>query len=221
MEHETARRGYSDREERLAHAYLTAKETVIRSGFGCEIDWQENQTIASVTESEFLGEAAWVILSAGFRESVVRAKFPAISRAFLGWVAASVILRHRKYCRERALRIFASRRKISAILGVVETVDWAGFGEVKRLLMVDPIRFIRTLPFMGEATSYHLAKNLGVPVVKPDRHLLRVAVATGFGSPGEMCERITAVVGDKPSVVDLVIWRYATLNADYVRLFQS
>lgn len=212
---------YGEREERLAHAYLTAKETILSYGYGPEIDWQEKQGLENVNESEFLREAAWVIISAGFRESIVRAKFSRLSAAFFDWAGASPIVKRRAHCRAQALRVFASSRKIGAILRVAEVVNRIGFVKLKCALIEDPIGLIRTLPFMGPATSLHLAKNLGVPVVKPDRHLLRVAHITGYTSPQEMCEIISMVVGDKPSVVDLVIWRYSTIDRHYLELFRG
>ena len=81
------------------------------------------------------------------------------------------------------------------------------------------VEFIQTLPFMGPATSYHLAKNIGLDVVKPDRHLLRMAAAVGYDSPSLLCEDIAASVGDRVSVVDVVLWRFATLNSNYTDYF--
>ena len=78
----------------LAAAYMTAKERVIQSGFAHEIDWQHNVALESITESSFLREAAWVILSAGMREQVIRDKFPAISTAFRHWARAADIVLH-------------------------------------------------------------------------------------------------------------------------------
>ena len=80
---------------------------------------------------------------------------------------------------------------------------------------------IRCLPFMGPATSYHLAKNLGLDVVKPDRHLLRITDVTGYQSPYEMCCDIAKVTSDKLSVIDLVIWRFATIQRQYLDHFSG
>ena len=66
----------------MAERYLEAKETIIDLGFAEEIDWQENLDFSKIWESDFLREMAWVILSSGLREAVIRNKFPEISRAF-------------------------------------------------------------------------------------------------------------------------------------------
>ncbi len=70
------------------------------------------------------------------------------------------------------------------------------------------IDFIRTLQFMGPATSYHLAKNIGLDVVKPDRHLVRIAESAGGFSPNDFCEMIAQQTGDKVSVIDIVPARF-------------
>jgi hypothetical protein len=56
----------------LAVLYLTAKERVIEAGFADEIDWQEKVSLEDLDESTFLRESAWVVLSSGFRETVLR-----------------------------------------------------------------------------------------------------------------------------------------------------
>ena len=54
-------------------------------------------------------------------------------------------------------------------------------------------------------------KNLGFDVVKPDRHLLRLASSLGFDSPEELCAEIAYEFGEPAAVVDIVLWRYCTL----------
>lgn len=203
----------------LALAYLTAKEIVIESGFADEIDWQYSRVFGSTDESMFLREGAWVILSAGMRETVIRSKFEGITRAFLDWRSAEEIVRRRHHCESRALTIFANLRKIDAIIRFAEIVAQEGFSQIKKAVEERGVETIRRFPFMGPATSYHLAKNLGLDVVKPDRHLLRVAAATGYTSPEEMCRKIAEVTNDRLSVIDLVIWRFATIRNNYLDHF--
>jgi hypothetical protein len=206
--------------ERLALAYLTAKRHVIDSGFAAEIDWQAEKDFERITESELLQEAAWVVLSSGFRESVVRKKFPGISAAFLNWSDANEIIRWLDRCKKAALRVFGHRRKIDAIANIVSRVAEDRFPKIKERIRHEGIAFIQEWPFMGAVTSLHLAKNLGLAVVKPDRHLMRVASTAGYPTPDQMCRTIAKVVGESLAVVDLVIWRYATIEPDYLASFQ-
>jgi len=205
----------------LVVAYLTAKESVMQSGFGSEIDWQYRIKLEAISESTFLREAAWVILSAGMREQVIRKKFPAISEAFKNWEKACFIVGHKDECRRQAMSVFGNERKIDSIIGIAEEINEDGFPMVVRLLEQKGINYLQSLPFMGPATSFHLAKNIGLSAVKPDRHLCRVAEKTGYCCPEALCKEIAKIVGDELPVIDLVIWRYANLNRDYLSLVSS
>lgn len=203
----------------IATAYMTAKETVIEQGYADEIDWQDCLKFNDIAESDFLRESAWVILSAGMNERVIRNKFPAISSAFRDWESAAIIVRNRSRCRQVALAVFRNIKKVDAILETARILAKRGFPTVKADILEHGVDSIRQFPYMGPATSFHLAKNLGLPLVKPDRHLIRVAQTAGYPSPADLCSSIAHVIGDKVQVIDLVIWRYATLNRNYRSLF--
>jgi hypothetical protein len=185
---------------------------VIDAGFADEVDWQSEIRFAHLTESSFLAEYAWVVFSSGFRESILRRKFPELRRAFLGFTSATTIAQRRAQCRRDALSIFGHQGKVTAILDLCKRVQADGFDHLRAQLELRGVEFIDELPFMGPATSYHLAKNIGLDVVKPDRHLVRIAKALGYASPYDLCVSIRDLVGDALSVIDIVIWRYATLH---------
>lgn len=205
----------------LLKVYLTAKQAVMSRGFAWEIEWQAQRHLDQVDETEFLREAAWTVLSAGFREAVVRRLFGPISEAFLGLSSASAIHANREHCRRAALRVFNHRGKINAILEIASMVHTMGFEHVHEKIQQEGVQFLQKLPYIGRITAFHLAKNLGLPVVKPDRHLQRIAAATGFRSPQELCQLISDHLGEPVQVVDVVLWRYATLFSDYVSVFTA
>lgn len=205
--------------ENLASTYLDLKKSVIIAGYSHEIDWQSGLNFESTTETDFLREAAWVVLSSGFRESIVRKHFKGISKAFLDWRSAEQINKNRKQCRKKAISVFGNRRKIEAITEIVRKVANDGMECIKSNIRSHDVEYLQEFPFIGPITSYHLAKNLGLHVVKPDRHLVRMAYMTGHDSPLEMCSKVARVVGDSLAVVDLVFWRYATLDKNYETVF--
>jgi hypothetical protein len=205
----------------LLTAYVAAKEAVIKKGFIAEIDWQDRVAFEETDETAFLRESAWVVLSSGMREIVIRKKFPQVSSAFFEWESARQIAKRSKFCQRRALLHFSHEPKIRAITSIAEYVFQEGFNNVRDGILKDGIEYLARFPYIGPATKYHLAKNIGLPAVKPDRHLLRVTQKVGYESPLSMCSDISRMVGDKISVVDLVIWRYATLHDDYLRIFPS
>jgi hypothetical protein len=207
--------------EAAAVAYLQAKRDVIGAGYEWEVAWQERASLEPITERRLLAEAGWVILSAGMSERVARKIFPSLSACFFEWESAARVLRHRNACRRRALTVLRYERKIDAMVAFCEHVDRNGHDEVGRRLRADGPVTIQGLPYLGPATSRHLAKNLGAAIAKPDRHLLRISSAAGFRSPEHLCVRVSEVVGDDPSVVDVVLWRYATLRKDYLSRFMA
>jgi len=203
----------------LRSAYATAKRAVIEAGYGPEIDWQRSLNFKDVTESDLLREHAWVVLSCGMRESVVRRKFPAISGCFENWESAEMIATRACLCRQRALAHFNHPGKIDAMIRAAETIASEGFGRLKALIARSPLRELRRLGYIGPVTVYHLAKNLGLPVCKPDRHLVRLAEAVGRGDVQALCADVSDQSGDPIPVVDIVLWRFATLYPSYVELF--
>ena len=204
----------------LIDGYLDAKEYVTQAGYGAELDWQQHRDLSSVEERDFLRELAWVVLGCGMSERVVRARFPGVTTAFCDWRSAAAIVGRRERCREEALAVFGHAGKVESILTAASIVHEVGFERVHHQVAQRGVEYLQSFHYVGPVTSFHLAKNLGLDVAKPDRHLVRVAVSAGFATPAEMCALISSVTGDKVSVVDLVIWRFATLCKEYESVFR-
>ncbi len=206
--------------DRLTDLYLSVREYIIQAGFAQEIDWQDSRSLTQLTENQFLAESAWVILSAGMREIVVRERYQGVSEAFVDWISSDVISAQRSACEEEALKVFNHLPKIQAIGSLCQKVSECGFQQILHRIEAEGVAFLQTFHFIGPVTSFHLAKNIGLDVVKPDRHLTRMAAAADL-SPEELCKDIAAMTGDKLSTIDLVLWRYATLDLDYLCRFQE
>lgn len=207
------------RSDLLVRRYLAIKHRLIAEGWGHEIDWQDRLHLNVLTEQDFLRECAWVILSSGMAERVIRAKFPQISDAFHNWKGARLIRRNAVQCRRRALKAFGHRGKIDAILQVATSVGETGFKKLKCDIAAHGPDFLESFPYVGPVTAFHLAKNIGLDVAKPDRHLVRIARITGFDCAFSLCARIAELVGDRVAVVDLVLWRFATQEPKYRQYF--
>lgn len=202
--------------DELCHAYFYAKRFVIKKGYSSEIDWQESVKISDIGEEEFLKETAWVILSSGMNEKVIHKVFPGISVAFYGWKSAKKILINQDVCYANSLSIFGHQKKIFAILKVADRIVREGFENFKKEIALKGINYLETLPYIGSITKFHLAKNIGLNYSKPDRHLERISKKLGFKDTVSLCSLIANKTNEKESVVDLVIWRYATLNNNYL-----
>lgn len=207
-------------EERLVHNYLNAKEHVIGAGYEEDITWAEDLDLDKLTESTWLQEAAWVIFNSGFRASTVRGKWSALRRAFFDFPSASVLVEYHLLCRRQALRVFGHQGKVDAVLEVARITDAEGWPAIREALREQGPKYLHRFPFIGPITCYHLARDLGLDCVKPDRHLVRIAEAAGYDTPLAMCEVVASVVGDRLGVIDMVLWRFATLQAGYEEVFR-
>jgi hypothetical protein len=205
-----------DFSERVAHAYFFAKQYVINKGYAAEIDWQNEVDYSVLTEQRFIEEMSWVIIASGLSDKVVRKVFPLIKKAMLGFQSPSLIHSRKTKCYSDAIKIFGHKGKINAILYIAEYLHGNSFEIVKDRLIEGKIEFIQTFPYMGKATAYHFAKNIGIDIAKPDRHLVRISQSLGFPNPQELCELISDRISEKVSLVDLVLWRYSTLDRNYL-----
>lgn len=193
----------------LMTRYARIRDAVLAAGYLREIEWQRSRSFCSVTESEFLCEAAWVVLCAGFRTSEVERRFAYLSLCFCDWESAHAIVERREACRSTALAGFRNVRKIDAILRIASLVDELGFVAFKGALAANPFAELQQLPFIGPVTGRHLAKNLGLGVAKPDRHLMRLANLWGYPDVDSLCARIAGLASEAIQCVDIVLWRYA------------
>lgn len=198
--------------ESAIEVYHRAKEYMREAGLCAEIEWQRSVSMRDISESQFLRESAWVVLCSGFSERTVRSKFDYISLVFCDWESANAILESAPACWISARSAIDHNGKMKAIVEIAQRISDQGFDAFRGDLMLDPISKLEALPFIGPITSWHLAKNLGLDVAKPDRHLARISERLGFMSAHTMCESLSRLVREESRVVDLVIWRYLADN---------
>jgi hypothetical protein len=202
--------------EHLAHGYFFLKNYIIKKGFADEIDWQDNLSLDTLTEQKFLEEISWVILSGGMNEKVIKKIFPTIKAYLYEFTSGKLIADNKAICYQNCITIFNHPGKINAILFAAEYLQENNFESLKYALNNDGIKYLFKFPYIGDATVFHLAKNIGMEVAKPDRHLIRIATELGYNSPHTLCADISLKISEKVSLVDLVLWRFATLDKDYL-----
>jgi endonuclease III len=198
--------------------YTFAKTIVIDEGYLDEISWQSNLRFDDLDESTFLKELAWVVLSSGMRERIVRNLFEMISECFFNWVSVERIAENEDKCFHEATKVFNNKSKISAIINAAHRIKSIGFHQLKKMIRENPIETLQEFSYIGPITVYHLAKNIGLPVAKPDRHLTRIANRAGYNEVQEFCNEISRLSGDSIQVVDIVLWRFATIESDYLNV---
>lgn len=173
--------------------YMTLKKVVIEAGYAGEVDWAGSISVCNRPEL-FLEEYIWVVINAGMREQVARKIYKKVMEVLFTDIAI--------------LDVFAHVGKAAAITKMACCYEEQF---LSYCAADDKLVFLKTLGWIGDITKYHLAKNLGVQCVKPDRHLVRIAKLFGV-KPLEMCLKISEQTGDMLTEVDQVIWRAANLG---------
>lgn len=195
--------------DELAEHYLKARDWISSSPFVRDLEWQLSSACStSVSETEFLREYAWVVLNSGFKESVVRKYFDFISLCFCDWESAVSITNSGEICIECALSVFSNRRKLEAIFQTALIIANTGFDTFIGNVQACALDQLEVLPYIGAVTKWHLAKNIGFDVAKPDRHLVRLAQQFGYTDIQLMCRDAGKQCGDTIAVADLVLWRF-------------
>lgn len=171
--------------------YKSLRREITNRGYGHEIDWAQN--VSEVSDPLFFWrEYAWVVLNSGMKNQVAAGIWQRVRPVVEGGGSASLVFGHKG--KAKAIdTVYATREQRLA----------------EYLASVDKVEHLRTLPWIGRVTCWHLAKNVGLDVAKPDRHLVRIAGSEGVA---ELCQRLAAVTGDRVATVDLVIWRAANLG---------
>lgn len=183
--------------------YKNIRQGVIDAGFGGDIKWSEG--VKSPKTAEVLArEAIFVICNSGMKWTVARPIFDRIMpilyanpRASLAVVEANV------------LTVFRHKGKVGAIAEIWRNRA-AYFCNFKST--ADKLAFCVALPWIGEITKFHLAKNLGVDCAKPDRHLQRIARHYKYTSVDALCRALAQKSGDRIATVDVVLWRAAAIG---------
>ena len=170
--------------------YYRAYKYVINAGYENEIAWCDQIRFENITIDDFFREYVWTVLNAGMREQAAR----------------SIFEKYMKTMNTNVIRHDGKRKAIEHVLDNCEMY-------YNQLLNSDnKIDWLATLPWIGQITKYHLARNIGIDAVKPDRHLVRLAEKFGYKNPFEMCEVIQKETNERLGVIDVVLWRYCNLT---------
>jgi len=164
-------------------------EAVLReTGYSDIIDWSE--AIAPPSDADgFAEQAIYVIFNSGMKNAVAEPIFNRCMKALRDGTAVASVFGHPGK-RVAIEQIWQNREDL--------------FAEYRRAS--DPIELLRQLPWIGAITSYHLAKNLGADVAKPDVHMERLARRDRTSTHG-LCCRLSRHTDYRVATIDTILWR--------------
>ncbi len=153
-----------------------------------DLDWSEAIEPPSNAD-DFAREIVFVICNSGMKNTVALVIFDKCMAALDAGLAVRQVFRH--------------PGKSAAIEKV-----WAERGRLFEDFQQasDQLALLAALPWIGSITKYHLAKNFGMDVAKPDVHLQRLADRDG-STVQDLCVRLAAETGLRVATVDTILWR--------------
>lgn len=153
-----------------------------------DIEWAESISPPSDPDV-FAQEAIFVICNSGMKNTVARGIF---HRCMVALGAG-----------EPVFEVFRHPGKAAAIEHI-----WANKAQLLDAYLQDQDKLanVAALPWIGNITKYHLAKNFGAEVAKPDVHLQRLADREACTAQ-QLCERLARETGFRVATVDTVLWR--------------
>ena len=169
-------------------------EAAVRAaGYGDSIEWSER--IMPPTDARAFAEATiYVICNSGMK-----------TRVALGIYNKCIT----------ALEAGGSATDVFGHPGKAVAIDliWHSRELLMKQFMAadDKLAFCGALPWIGDVTRYHLAKNLGVDTAKPDVHVARLAKADGTTTLA-MCAKLARQTGLRTATVDTILWRACELG---------
>ncbi len=175
-------------------AFMGLKKRLEAEGYADEIKWSENLKWCE-TPDDFFREYMWVVLSSGMKNQIARL---IETRILTAWEK-----------RETTSSAFGHKGKVKAIDEVSNHRVYY-FRQWRQA--EDKLEYLATLPWVGDITKFHLAKNLGMDIAKPDRHLVRIAKLYGEDSCFQLCRNISSITRLRVATVDLIIWRASNLG---------
>lgn len=157
-----------------------------------DIAWSEN-ACAPADAKQFAMEAIFVICNSGMKNTVARRIYEKVKVAlFRG---------------ESVRTVFGHPGKAAAIDDIWARREHWHFQFARVETDADRLAACEAMPWIGPITKYHLAKNFGVDVAKPDVHLQRLADLEGVTAQA-LCERLVRGSGlRRVSTVDVLLWR--------------
>lgn len=154
------------------------------------IRWQETVE-PPVDADDFASETVFVICNSGMKHTVARQIYNRVYQALTEGSSSATVFGHAG----KTAAIDAIWRCRHELYDKFTALD----------ADAEKLEFLAALPWIGAITKYHLAKNFGVDVAKPDVHLQRLASADG--RPVHiMCTELAAETGYRIATVDLILW---------------
>ncbi len=164
----------------IALEMFKTAEQFVKENHPNDIPWSKEILEKGITNHNHLfSEYAYIVYLSGFRETVVSAKWEALSKAYGGF-DVDYVIENKEKVRGEAFPIFKNEKKLDAILRGVAIIKKIPDLKKFKTEAEEDIDSLKRLPYIADVLKFHLAKNIGLDVCKPDVHLVRLSTNAGI-----------------------------------------
>lgn len=166
----------------------------------------ENPPYKTCTEKHFFREYIWVVFTCGFRAHTVKTHW--------GEIAEMTEMFSPPQTAQKSVEVLLQESpikhnaKIKGIQNAAKRIADGFLQKIRELQSAEEVRnILKTLPYIGDVTVYHLMRNMGIDTFKPDRHIVHLAAGLDV-TPKEMFDIILAETDeDHIGVADYILWK--------------
>lgn len=165
--------------------------------------WVYKVSPDTIAPQEFFEEYIWVVYACNFDVTHLEDLWKPLREAYGKYDSLD------RTSRQGVLDVINSERKWNAVYRTALIMQGFGWNEFRKLCL-DEIDSMTSLGFIGPVTKFHLARNLGFDVAKPDRWMCRIANRLGWESVNSMCEYLSKKYSMSMKEIDITLWKYVS-----------
>jgi hypothetical protein len=175
--------------------------------------WRNLPKPTEITDEYFLEELSWCIYNAGMKEAVIRQKWNDLRSIFQFFDAEDIVICENEIF-DMIVPVFNHKKKAEAVIASSKKVlnDRPIRNKISSMSDSEALEYLESYPFIGKITKYHIARNIGFDVVKPDRHLVRIADFLSYENPNSLVDDISLIVNEKKGFIDYILWQWLALE---------
>lgn len=172
-------------------------------------------TLKNMKSKTFISHYCWVVYAAGFKEAVLNEMFPRLKEAYKDFDIEKIV---RMRSLEKVYSVNSHESKAHSFIEGVKLIHREGFSNFKKRMLLEGIDSLKDLPYIGDITKKHLAKNIGLAdVAKNDIWLERIKSYVNANSVDELIHFIQEEFDVSANTADVVLWRYCAENNDALK----
>lgn len=189
------------REQSTDEFFSKAQEHIRKIGY--DTKWVHEVSPDCIAVQEFFVEYIWVVYACNFKVAYLERLWDPLRQAYGSYETLDMSRM------QTVLNIINNKAKWKAVYRTAIKMQFLGWDEFKKAYL-NSIDSLTWLDFIGPVTKFHLARNLGFDVAKPDRWMCRMAEKLGWENVASMCDYLAKKHGLKVKEVDIILWKYSS-----------